>query len=57
VDPEDKASKSDLKALSAMDSFEICPIVTQTTTTTKKYKIDQQGCPLISGPLPKYIYM
>jgi len=65
VDPEDKTSKLDLKALCVMDPFEICSILTQknpeqtdkqTTTTTKKekkYKIGQQGCPLISDPLPK----
>lgn len=54
VNREDKASKSNLKAPSAMDSFEICPIITQ--KQTQKYRIDQQGHPLISGPLPRPIY-
>lgn len=54
VNPEDKASKSDLEAPSAMDSSEICPIITQ--KQTQKYRVDQQRHPLISGPLPRPIY-
>lgn len=54
INPEDRASKLDLKALSVIDPLKICPKITQKqqTTTTKKTKIDQQGC-----PLPKPIYM
>lgn len=35
VDPEDKAFKSELEAPSAVDPFEICPIITQKTSTKK----------------------
>ena len=56
VNAEDNTSKSDLEAPLAMDPFMIHPVITQ-KQQQQKYKIDQQWCPLISGPLPKSIYM
>ena len=51
VDPEDKASKSDLESPIAMDLFEIHPIIAQ-KQQQKKYKIGQEGFPLIRVPCP-----
>ena len=56
VNPEDKISKSDLKAPSAMDPSEIHLIITQVNKQTE-IQGRPAGCPLINGPLPKPIYM